>query len=182
MIMSVPRQIKGRYEIRHVLGQGGMGVVYNAFDSVVKRNVALKTVRDTPSRTALDLFYKECAVLAAISHPNIIEVFDIGEFEDEGASRPYFVMPLLRGHTLAEMISAKSARLNVARVIEIICQTCRGLHAAHEHGLVHRDLKPSNIFVMEDDSVKIIDFGIAHALDAHSTVGQKGTLLYMSPE
>ncbi|HEY1341441.1 MAG TPA: protein kinase [Bryobacteraceae bacterium] len=180
--MSVPRKIKGRYEIRQVLGQGGMGVVYHAFDSVVKRSVALKTVRDSPSRSALDLFYKESAVLASMSHPNIVEIFDLGEFEDEGATRPYFVMPLLPGSTLAALIAAKSGRLNVERVVDILCQACRGLQAAHEHGLIHRDLKPSNIFVLDDDSVKIIDFGIARAVDGHSTAGQKGTLLYMSPE
>ncbi len=180
--MAVPKQIKDRYEIRQVLGQGGMGVVYNAYDTVVKRSVALKTVRDTPSRAALELFYKECDVLASISHPNIVEIFDLGEFDDEGASKPYFVMPLLPGKTLGELIAAKSSRLTVGRVVEIICQTCRGLQAAHERGLVHRDLKPSNLLVMEDDSVKIIDFGIAHMADAHSTVGHKGTLLYMAPE
>src|SRR5215471_18224843 len=180
--MGVPKQIKGRYEIREILGQGGMGVVYNAFDSVVKRSVALKTVRETPSRSALELFYKECEVLASISHPNIVEIFDLGEFEDEGANKPYFVMPLLPGKTLEAMISAKSNRLAANRVVEMVCQTCRGLQAAHERGLIHRDLKPSNILVMDDDSVKIIDFGIAHMADAHSTVGHKGTLLYMAPE
>ena len=180
--MAVPKQIKDRYEIRQVLGQGGMGVVYNAYDTVVKRSVALKTVRDTPSRAALELFYKECDVLASISHPNIVDIFDLGEFDDDGASKPYFVMPLLPGKTLGELIAAKSSRLTVSRVVEIICQTCRGLQAAHERGLVHRDLKPSNLLVMEDDSVKIIDFGIAHMADAHSTVGHKGTLLYMAPE
>ena len=72
--------------------------------------------------------------------------------------------------------------MTVERTIDIISQTCRGLQAAHERGLVHRDLKPSNIFVMEDDSVKIIDFGVAHMADAHTTRAQKGTLLYMSPE
>src|SRR5689334_2526894 len=173
--MGVPKQIKGRYEIHEVLGQGGMGVVYNAFYSVVKRNVALKTVRETPSRSALELFYKECAVLASMSHPNIVEIFDLGEFEDDGAVRPYFVMPLLPGSTLAALIAAKSGRLNVGRVVEIMCQACRGLQAAHEHGLVHRDIKPSNIFVMDDDSVKIIDFGIARVIDGQSTAGHKGT-------
>ncbi len=75
-----------------------------------------------------------------------------------------------------------SHRLTVERTIDIMSQTCRGLQAAHERGLVHRDIKPSNIFVMEDDSVKIIDFGVAHMSDAHTTRAQKGTLLYMSPE
>ena len=180
--MPFPTQIKGRYEIREVLGHGGMGVVYNAYDKVVKRGVALKTIRDIPSRAALDLFYKECDVLASISHPNIVEIFDIGEFEEDGASKPYFVMPLLPGKTLEQLIHEGSNRLAVGRCVEIFSQTCRGLAAAHDRGLVHRDLKPSNIFVMDDDSVKIIDFGVAHMADTKTTIGHKGTLLYMAPE
>src|SRR6266576_252295 len=117
-----------------------------------------------------------------MSHPNIVEIFDIGEFEEDGKSKPYFVMPLLPGTTLDNLIRQASHRLTVERTVQIFTQTCRGLQAAHERGLVHRDLKPSNIFVMEDDSVKIIDFGVAHIADVHSTIGQKGTLVYMSPE
>ncbi|HYM12455.1 MAG TPA: protein kinase [Bryobacterales bacterium] len=180
--MPTPEKIKGRYEIKQVLGQGGMGVVYKAYDSLIKREVALKTIRDIPDRAALDLFYKECDVLASMSHPNIVEIFDIGEFEEEGASKPYFVMPLLPGVTLDSLIRTSSHRLTVDRSIDIMCQTCRGLQAAHDRGLVHRDLKPSNIFVLEDDSVKIIDFGVAHMVDTRSTMGHKGTLLYMAPE
>src|SRR6266567_1557635 len=134
--MPVPNQIKGRYEIRELLGEGGMGVVYNAYDKVVKRRVALKTLRDSPSRMALDLFYKECDVLASMSHPNIVEIFDIGEFEEDGARKPYFVMPLLPGKTLESLISAKSNRLSVERCVEILGQVCRGLQAAHDRGLV----------------------------------------------
>ncbi len=180
--MSISGRLRGRYEIRQVLGQGGMGVVYKAYDTVVKREVALKTIRDRPEQAALQLFYKECDVLASLSHPNIVEIFDIGEFEEEGVAKPYFVMPLLPGVTLDVLIRASSSRLTVERSVEIIGQVCRGLHAAHERGLVHRDLKPSNIFVMQDDSVKIIDFGLAHMVDARSSMGQKGTLLYMAPE
>jgi eukaryotic-like serine/threonine-protein kinase len=178
----LPRKLAGRYEIREVLGQGGMGLVYRAYDSVIRREVALKTLRDTPEPAALQLFYKECDVLASMSHPNIIEIFDIGEFEEEGQRKPYFVMPLLPGRTLDHLIRNASHRLTVERTVEIMTQTCRGLQAAHERGLVHRDLKPSNIFVMEDDSVKVIDFGVAHMTSNLSTMGQKGTLLYMSPE
>lgn len=180
--MPVPTTLKGRYEIKEILGQGGMGVVYKAYDTVIQRDVALKTIRDIPDPTALQLFQKECGVLASLSHPNIIEIFDIGEFEEEGEKKPFFVMPLLPGLPLDKLIRGSSHRLTVERSAEIISQTCRGLQAAHERGLVHRDLKPSNIFVMEDDSVKIIDFGVAHMADDRSTRGQKGTLLYMAPE
>ena len=177
-----PRKLAGRYEVRQILGQGGMGLVYRAYDTVVRREVAVKTILDIPDPASLQLFYKECDVLASMSHPNIVEIFDIGEFEEEGKKKPYFVMPLLPGTTLEYFIRKASHRLTVERTIDIMSQACRGLQAAHERGLVHRDLKPSNIFVMEDDSVKIIDFGVAHMADAHTTRAQKGTLLYMSPE
>ncbi|HEY3974631.1 MAG TPA: protein kinase [Candidatus Sulfotelmatobacter sp.] len=176
------KKLAGRYEVRQILGQGGMGLVYRAYDTVVRREVAVKTILDIPDPASLQLFYKECDVLASMSHPNIVEIFDIGEFEEEGKKKPYFVMPLLPGTTLDHFVRKSSHHLTVERTVEIISQTCRGLQAAHERGLVHRDLKPSNIFVMEDDSVKIIDFGVAHMADAHTTRAQKGTLLYMSPE
>ncbi len=177
-----PKKLAGRYEVRQILGQGGMGLVYRAYDTVVRREVAVKTILDIPDPASLQLFYKECDVLASMSHPNIVEIFDIGEFEEDGKKKPYFVMPLLPGKTLDHFVRESSHRLTVERTVEIISQTCRGLQAAHERGLVHRDLKPSNIFVMEDDSVKIIDFGVAHMADANTTRAQKGTLLYMSPE
>ncbi len=179
---SSPKKLAGRYEVREILGQGGMGLVYRAYDTVVRREVAVKTILDIPDPASLQLFYKECDVLASMSHPNIVEIFDIGEFEEEGKKKPYFVMPLLPGTTLEHFVRKASHRLTVERTVDIITQACRGLQAAHERGLIHRDLKPSNIFVMEDDSVKIIDFGIAHMSDTHTTRAQKGTLLYMSPE
>jgi serine/threonine protein kinase len=181
-IPASPKKLAGRYEVRQILGQGGMGLVYRAYDTVVRREVAVKTILDIPDPASLQLFYKECDVLASMSHPNIVEIFDIGEFEEDGKKKPYFVMPLLPGTTLEHFVRKASHRLTVERTVDIISQTCRGLQAAHERGLVHRDLKPSNIFVMEDDSVKIIDFGVAHMADAHTTRAQRGTLLYMSPE
>ncbi len=180
--MSFPEKLKGRYELREALGQGGMGVVFRAWDSVVKREVALKTLRDAPTRAAVQMFFKECEVLAALSHPNIIEIFDLGEFEEDGKSKPYFVMPLLPGATLEKLIQNASHRLSVERVVEIICQACRGLQAAHERSLIHRDIKPSNLWVMDDDSVKIIDFGVAQLVQMDQSVSLKGTLVYMSPE
>jgi eukaryotic-like serine/threonine-protein kinase len=178
----LPQKLAGRYDVKDVLGQGGMGLVYRAYDTVIRRDVALKTLRDAPESNSLQLFYKESDVLASMSHPNIVEIFDIGQFEENGQKKPYFVMPLLPGTTLDNLIRNARHRLTVQRAVEIMSQVCRGLQAAHERGLVHRDLKPSNIFVMEDDSVKIIDFGVAHMTNVHTTVGLKGTLLYMSPE
>ncbi|MEB2361550.1 MAG: protein kinase [Bryobacterales bacterium] len=181
--MSVHQTISGRYEIHNKpVGHGGMGVVYRAYDNVTKRYVALKTMRGIVEPAALDLFTKEWSALAKLSHPNIVDILDTGQFEEEGQQKPFFVMPLLPGVTLDHLIRNASQRLTVERTIEIICQTCRGLQAAHEQGVIHRDLKPSNIFVMEDDAVKIIDFGVVHLTGAHSVTGIKGTLQYMAPE
>jgi serine/threonine-protein kinase len=159
-----------------------MGIVYRAVDGVMRRQVAIKTLLDMTDSMGLQLFQKECEVLASMTHPNIIEIYDVGEFEEDGASRPYLVMPLLPGVTLDKLIRMSSQRLTVERSVDIACQTCRGLQAAHEKGLIHRDIKPSNIFVLEDDSIKIIDFGVAHRIEASRTAGRKGTLLYMAPE
>ncbi len=172
----------GRYEKRDLLGEGGMGFVFRAFDRDLKREVAIKTIRDAQDRAVLDLFRKECAVLASLHHPNIVDIYDIGETDEDGARKPYFVMPLLPGAPLSKLIQTQPHRLTPERTVEIMSQVCRGLQAAHERGLVHRDLKPSNIFVLDDDSVKIIDFGVAHLVDHRSSIGVKGTLFYMAPE
>ena len=181
--MKTVTQIKSRYEVQEIIAQGGMGVVYRAYDTVMKRTVALKAILDITDPNALKLFQTECEDLASLIHPNIIEIYDVGQLEDSEGVKPYLVMPLLPGLTLDQLISTSSQRLTVERSVDIICQVCRGLQAAHERGLVHRDIKPSNIFVLEDDSTKIIDFGIAHRMDASTgTHSRKGTLLYMSPE
>ena len=180
--MDSPAILKGRYQIKEILGRGGMGVVYKAFDSVLRRDVAIKTLLDVSDPGSLQLFHREYEVLAHINHPNIVEIIDIGEFEFEGGLKPFFIMPMLPGVSLGQLIKSASHRLTVERAVDIISQTCRGLHAAHEKGLVHRDIKPSNIIVLEDDAVKIIDFGMAHTADSHSRTGLKGTLLYMAPE
>jgi serine/threonine-protein kinase len=180
--MPAPAKLKGRYELKEVLAKGGMGIVYRAVDGVMRRQVAIKTLQDISDSMGLQLFQKECEVLASMVHPNIVEIYDVGEFEEDGAARPYLVMPLLPGVTLDKLIRTSSQRLTVERSVDIACQACRGLQAAHEKGLVHRDIKPSNIFVLEDDSIKIIDFGVAHRIEASRTAGRKGTLLYMAPE
>jgi serine/threonine protein kinase len=173
---------KSRYEIKGELARGGMGVVYRAHDKLMNRQVALKTLYDVSDPKATSMFQREWQDLASLTHPNIVEVLDIGELEIDGENRPYLVMPLLPGSTLDQLIKSGSQRLTVERSIDIILQTARGLQAAHDRGIVHRDLKPSNVFVMPDDSVKIIDFGVAGRLDKTKTIGAKGTLLYMSPE
>jgi tetratricopeptide (TPR) repeat protein len=172
--------LKGRYELKEVLGQGGMGVVRRAYDTVLKCDVAVKMIRDTPDPAALQMFNRECGVLASLNHPNIIQILDQGEFEEDGHTKPYFVMPLLPGKTLEKLIEA--GPLPTERCLDILTQVCRGLAAAHDQNLIHRDLKPSNIFIMPDDSVEIIDFGLCRMASGLTSQGQKGTLAYMAPE
>lgn len=181
--MAVKRtKLQDRYELREILGRGGMGIVYKAYDRLMNREVALKTILDVEKSENLSLFYKEWSTLVTMVHPNVINIYDIGEFEQDGITKPFFVMPLLPGTTLDRLIKEGSPRLSVKSVIEIIEQAARGLHAAHEQGLVHRDVKPSNIFVMDDGSVKIIDFGIAREASAQSVTTLKGTVYYLAPE
>ncbi|HKE23017.1 MAG TPA: protein kinase [Bryobacteraceae bacterium] len=180
--MLLTTRVAARYEMREKLGEGGMGVVYRAFDSKTRSEVALKAMRDISDPAAVELFTREWSVLAGMSHPNIVDVRDVGEIDDNGKRTPFFVMPLLNGFTLAKLIEVSDPRLSPAFIVELMLQVCRGLQAAHERGLVHRDLKPSNIFVLEDDTAKIIDFGVVHLADAHSLTGHKGTWQYMAPE
>jgi serine/threonine protein kinase len=175
--------VADRYQISgEPVGEGGMGIVYKAYDTVTRRHVALKTMRGSISPGALELFTKEWTVLSRVNHPNIVNIFDTGEFEENGHKKPFFVMPFLPGRTLEYLIRNASQRLTVERVVEIMLQTCRGLQTAHENGLIHRDLKPSNIFVGEDDTATIIDFGVVHLVDTKSIASLKGTLQYMAPE
>ena len=176
------KKTKSRYELREKLGEGGMGVVWRAFDTVLNTDVALKMLLDANDATALKLFYEECHKQSALAHPNIVEIRDVGIFDEDDRRQPYLVMPLLRGNTLAAIIRSSPQPLSTERCVDIISQACRGLQAAHDFGLLHRDIKPSNLFILEDDSVKIIDFGVAHRLDVSRTKSRKGTLLYMSPE
>src|ERR1700736_4627251 len=156
--VSVLKTIRGRYEIQTVIGRGGMGMVYKAFDPVMKRDVAIKTLHDVSSQPVLDLFYRECDILRGIVHPNVTDILDMGDFEEDGVTKPFYVMPLLPGKTLYDLLHpAKNVTepLSVDRAVEIIVQTSRGLHAAHERELLHRDVKPRNIFVIDEYSVKL---------------------------
>jgi serine/threonine-protein kinase len=180
--MPSSKVVGNRYELQEPIGQGGMGVVYRAYDRITKRFVALKTMWGSIDPSAVELFEKEWTVLARLCHPNIVDILDTGNFVDDGQQKPYFVMPLLPGSTLDKILKVNGPKLEPERVVEIVSQACKALQAAHDQGLVHRDLKPSNIFVMEDDTVKIIDFGVVHLADGRTVTGIKGTLHYMAPE
>jgi serine/threonine-protein kinase len=171
-----------RYELKELLGEGGMGIVYRALDTRTNSYVALKTLRDATDPATLDMFKREWEELGKLVHPNIVDVRDVDEIEENGVKKPCFIMPLLPGSTLAALIKSSSPRLNSEFVVNMVAQVCKGLQAAHEKDLIHRDLKPSNIFIMEDDTAKIIDFGLVHAIGNKSVTGLKGTWQYMAPE
>src|SRR5580704_12824988 len=181
----------GPYEVLSLLGAGGMGEVYRARDPQLARDVAIKVLANlTSDPERLRRFEQEARAAAALNHPNILAVYQLGTHD--GA--PYLVSELLDGESLREQI--KRSRLSVRRAIDYGAQIARGLAAAHEKGIVHRDLKPENLFVSRDGRVKILDFGLAkltHPWERSEfgastlTEGTEpgtvlGTVGYMSPE
>ncbi|MGC2447089.1 MAG: protein kinase [Candidatus Sulfotelmatobacter sp.] len=183
----------GPYEIHSPLGAGGMGEVYRAHDSRLNRTVAIKVLPASFSadRERLQRFAQEARAAAALNHPSILSIFDIGE--ERGS--PYVVSELLEGETLRERL--KNGALPVRKVIDYASQVARGLAAAHEKGIVHRDLKPENLFLTSDGRAKILDFGLAKLTRPEAASGSgdaptaqvatetgmvMGTAGYMSPE
>src|SRR5579884_3161141 len=179
----------GAFEIRALLGAGGMGEVYRARDTQLKRDVAIKVLHASVATDIdrLRRFQLEAEAAAALNHPNILSIFHIGE--EDGA--PYIVTELLEGETLRSRLRRGS--LGVREALDVGEQTARGLAAAHSAGIVHRDLKPENLFIVSDGRVKILDFGLAKFApdggqeNLTATVNTDpaaliGTLAYMSPE
>jgi len=153
-----PGKQLGPYQITTALGAGGMGEVYRAKDTRLGREVAIKVLPDRLSEntSALARFGREAKVLAAVSHPNILTIFDVGR--DNGVC--FVVMELLPGETLRARISQRRPRWPDA--VQMGIEIAEGLSAAHSKGIMHRDLKPENIFVTRDEHIKILDFGLAH--------------------
>ena len=171
----------GRYQVIEKLGEGGMGVVYKAEDTKLKRTVALKFLPSalTKDPQAKARFVQEAQAAAALDHPNICAVFEIGEAE----GTTYIVMPCIKGLSLKEKVTA--GPISVDEALDIAGQVAEGLKEAHERGIVHRDIKPANIMLTEKGQAKIMDFGLAKltaAADVTQTLGIMGTIAYMSPE
>ncbi|MBS1794649.1 MAG: protein kinase [Acidobacteria bacterium] len=157
-------RIISQYRILEKLGEGGMGVVYLAEDTVLGRRVAFKSLKDSDRPDLAQYrtrFLREARLASTLNHPNIVSIYDYGETPD---GMPYLVMEYVRGRNLADLLREK--KLPVAEGLDIIKQIARALAEAHEHGIVHRDLKPSNVFVNERGDVKVLDFGLAKVLDA----------------
>jgi serine/threonine-protein kinase len=174
----------GRYQVQESIGYGAMGAVYKAFDPLIKRTLAIKTIRlDVPRnspqyKSFIERFYHEARISGTLSHPNIVTLFDIGE---EGGL-PYLAMEYVEGETIASLLE-RGAKFQPEKVVSLISQVASAVDYAHSKGVIHRDIKPSNM-ILSEDRVKVTDFGIAKLVDAEMT--QSGTLLgtpsYMSPE
>jgi eukaryotic-like serine/threonine-protein kinase len=180
--ISAPGTALGRFRIDGTLGRGGMAVVHLAHDTELGRPVALKLMADhcadDPAFRAR--FAREAQAAARLSHPNIVQVFDIGE----EAGLPFIVMEYVDGETLGDTL-ARERRVAPDRVVEIARECCAGLACAHAAGLVHRDIKPQNLLVTTAGTIKIADFGVAHALDQTRltlTGSIIGTARYLAPE
>ncbi|MFF1733687.1 WD40 repeat domain-containing serine/threonine protein kinase [Streptomyces sp. NPDC058247] len=173
----------GRYELKQLLGRGGMGEVWLGRDSsLLRRDVAVKVLPPLMDSSAVRRFQREASTLAMLQHPGITVVHDAGEHD----GCLFIVMELLRGHDLARLLADHRGPLPVERALNVARQTAVALAAAHSCGVVHRDLKPGNLFVQPGDQVKICDFGIARTAEDSivlTTAGRVvGTPLYMSPE
>ena len=176
----------GHYEVFEKLGEGGMGVVYRAYDRRLHRDVALKFPSHQPNG---ERFLQEARAASALDHLNICTIFDVGETDDHN---PFIAMPLYRGEPLNHIIAQRE--LPMRDVIDITLQVARGLQCAHARGIVHRDVKPSNLMLTVTGVVKILDFGLAHATrplgprSIHDTSIETapgtilGTVGYLSPE
>jgi serine/threonine-protein kinase len=175
----------GRYEIVEELGRGAMGIVYKAYDPLIERFVAIKTINlkvlSEAERVEYEArFYQEARAAGHLSHPNIVTIYDLGESGDMA----YIAMELMEGRELQEMIYGKR-RLLVTDALNIAIQVAAGLYYAHQRGVVHGDIKPSNIMVLGDNLVKIADFGIARmasSLEHKQGDAIYGTPAFMSPE
>jgi hypothetical protein len=186
MTPPLPNTI-GRYALLDRLGHGGMGVVYRAWDPELRRKVALKIIagsREAPVEDSVfERFAREAQSAASLTHPNIVTIHDFGQ----DAGRPYIVMELVDGESMAQMIQRR-ASLSLSRRVRLAAELCEGLAYAHERGVIHRDVKPANLMVTSAGVLKILDFGLARLTDDLTSGGLTqtgavmGTPQYMSPE
>ncbi|MBD3308647.1 protein kinase [candidate division KSB3 bacterium] len=179
---EISRRLGDRYEIVRELGRGGAGIVYQAIDLKLKRDVALKVLYQQATQDSRNTasFLQEARLAAQLDHPHIIDVYDVN------IESQYITMEFIDGGTLRDVLNTYK-RLPLAQARAIIIQLCRGLQVAHKAGVLHRDIKPANIFITRQKKLKLGDFGIAHIANLDQAAftqlsAQIGTLPYMAPE
>ncbi|MFF3390845.1 protein kinase [Streptomyces sp. NPDC002669] len=182
----------GRYQLRDLLGEGGMASVYLAYDTALDRQVAIKTLHTELGReqSFRERFRREAQAVAKLQHTNIVSVFDTGEDELGGALMPYIVMEYVEGQPLGSVLQAdvrNHGAMPADRALKVTADVLAALDTSHEMGLVHRDIKPGNVMVTKRGVVKVMDFGIARAMQSGVTSMTQtgmvvGTPQYLSPE
>ncbi|WP_324788320.1 protein kinase domain-containing protein [Streptomyces sp. H51] len=182
----------GRYVLQSLLGEGGMATVYLGHDTVLDRPVAVKLLRsDLAGQQAFRLrFIREAKAVASLNHTNIVSVFDSGEHSGQGAAEPYIVMEYVEGCSLRELLDqhvAESGAMPVPLALQITSEVLAALSESHARGLIHRDIKPANVMITRRNVVKVMDFGIARAMESGlgsmtQTGMVVGTPQYLSPE
>ncbi|MFG2751211.1 protein kinase domain-containing protein [Streptomyces xanthophaeus] len=183
---------RGRYQLRDLLGEGGMAAVYLAYDTALDRQVAIKTLHTELGReqSFRERFRREAQAVAKLSHTNIVSVFDTGEDEFDGSVMPYIVMEYVEGQPLGSVLQADIAQYGAMpadKALKVTADVLAALDTSHEMGLVHRDIKPGNVMMTKRGVVKVMDFGIARAMQSGVTSMTQtgmvvGTPQYLSPE
>ena len=174
--------IADRYEVVSHIGQGGMADVFLAVDTILNRQVAIKILRADLSTDAVSIlrFEREAQAAAALAHPNIVEIYDVGDYK----GHRYIVMEYVTGKTLKQVIRSRGPLVN-EEAVDIMKQLCSAISEAHSRGIIHRDIKPQNVIVKADGSIKILDFGIATAkgsMQLTQANNVMGSVHYLAPE
>jgi len=180
--MIVGEVINSRYDIKMLIGDGGMANVYLAYDRILRKNVAIKMLRYELSKDAtfIKRFNREAHQVTNLEHPNIVTSYAIGEYKQQ----PFIVMEYIRGRTLKDYLR-EIGPLTEEEAVYVMIQICQGVDEAHHHGIIHRDLKSQNIMIDDELNVKIADFGIAlssHEADMTQTNTIMGSVHYLAPE
>lgn len=172
-----------RYRIKEVLGEGGMAVVYLAFDLVSKREVAIKMIREETMKNPVNLsrFEREARAAASLNHQNVVRVINLGTYD----GRPFMVNELIKGQTLKDVLKERG-KFTFLEACDIMYQLCSAVLHAHQHNVIHRDIKPENVFITQDGTIKLGDFGIATFQDNNARVTKSevvvGSVHYLAPE
>ncbi len=180
--MMIGKVLKNRYFITSLIQEGGMSYVYLAEDTINKKQVAVKIMKEETFKDPLNIarFQREARACASLRHPNIVEIYDIDEYK----GKPYIVMEYVESKSLKDLLITRGA-FSPLEACDIIYQLADALMHAHEHGVIHRDIKPQNVMMQYDGGVKLLDFGIATISDAPN-ITQKdmvvGSVHYMAPE